>query len=118
MTRVKKTRSLKRIHKTKTGSISRFKEQARSEGYDRQTGKRVKKKTLSVYEKFLQENPEAKDRQHAEERAAALKAEQKAEQAKAARKQQDTERKEREDEAEDRRTLLDQLDDKDFGDIY
>lgn len=51
MTRIKKTRSLKRIHQVKTGSKQKLK---RSADNDRQTGK-GKKKTLSVYEKYLLE---------------------------------------------------------------
>lgn len=51
MTRIKKTRSLKRIHNVKTGSKQKLKRASES---DRQTGK-GKKKTLSVYEKYLLE---------------------------------------------------------------
>lgn len=59
MTRIKKNRSLKRIHKVKTGSISKLKREA---GGNRQNTKRLKgRKTLSVFEKYLLENPEAKD---------------------------------------------------------
>ena len=57
MTRKKKTRSLSRIHKVKTGNISKLKRASRQ---DRQTGKRVKHKSKSVFEKFLDENPEIK----------------------------------------------------------
>ena len=59
MTRKKKTRSLKRIHQVKTGNIQKLK---RAANHDRQTGKRVdkNKKVKSVYQKFLDENPEAK----------------------------------------------------------
>ncbi len=60
MTRRKKTRSLKRIHNVKTGSISKLK---RAESNDRQTGKRVNNKTKSVYEKYLEENPQAREKQ-------------------------------------------------------
>ena len=60
MTRRKKTRSLKRIHNVKTGSISKLK---RAESNDRQTGKRVSNKTKSVYEKYLEENPQAREKQ-------------------------------------------------------
>ncbi|MAD46759.1 MAG: hypothetical protein CMI02_03680 [Oceanospirillaceae bacterium] len=117
MTRAKKSRSLKRIHKVKTGSISKFKEQARGEGHDRQSGKRQKKKKLSVYEKFLQDNPEAKARHDAELRAEAEKAAKAKAAADAAQADQD-EPAEKTADDEDRRNLLDKLDDKDFGDIY
>ena len=60
MTRRKKTRSLKRIHNVKTGSISKLK---RAAGADRQTGKRVSNKTKSVYEKYLEQNPDAREKQ-------------------------------------------------------
>ena len=60
MTRRKKTRSLKRIHQVKTGSISKLK---RAAGADRQTGKRVSNKNKSVYEKYLEENPQAREKQ-------------------------------------------------------
>lgn len=56
MTRKKKTRSLKRIHSTKTGNAAKLKRQS---GFDRQGTKKVKKRTPSAYEKFLAENPDA-----------------------------------------------------------
>ena len=108
MTRVKKTRSLKRIHSVKTGSISRLKRQAREEGGDRQTGKRVKgRKVLSVYEKYLLENPEARER---DKPAAKPEAEKKDSKPKA------DEGKEKR--AERQQTLLEQLESKDLKDIY
>jgi len=58
MTRKKKTRSLSRIHNVKTGNIKKLKREA---GSDRQTGKRTNKKSKSVYEKFLEQNPEARE---------------------------------------------------------
>ena len=68
MTRVKKNRSLKRIHSVKTGSISKLKKAA---GVDRQVGKRVKgRRTLSAYEKFLLENPDASEAAKAAQKAA------------------------------------------------
>lgn len=57
MTRIKKTRSLKRIHQVKTGSKQKLK---RSADNDRQTGK-GKKKTLSVYKKYLLEKKNANE---------------------------------------------------------
>lgn len=62
MTRVKKTRSLKRIHQVKTGSVSKLKREARAAGHDRQGSKKSKDRTPSVYEKFLQEHPEAREK--------------------------------------------------------
>lgn len=58
MTRKKKSRSLKRIHNVKTGAVQKLKREA---GHDRQTGKRVKNATKSVFQKFLEENPDAKE---------------------------------------------------------
>lgn len=57
MTRRKKTRSLSRIHNVKTGNIAKLKRESNS---DRQSKKRVSKKTKSVFEKFLDDNTEAK----------------------------------------------------------
>jgi len=112
MTRVKKTRSLKRIHKTKTGSISKFKKAARDTGSDRQGGKRVKgRKVLSVYEKFLQENPDAREKTHA------TQPEPKAAEAKAEQEKAGTKDRER-DERNTGTDLLDQLDSKNLNDFY
>ncbi|MCY0965456.1 hypothetical protein [Parathalassolituus penaei] len=111
MTRQKKTRSLKRIHSVKTGSRSKMKREA---NFDRQTGKRVKNRVPSVYEKFLAENPEVRDQEVARETARQRKQEEAAvatpvnapEEVAAVRT------KERE------KTLLEQLETKDFKDIY
>src|SRR5690554_2777493 len=60
MTRIKKTRSLKRIHNVKTGSKSKIKKaQIRSGLEPRRKFSKVKKH-LSTYEKYLLENFEAK----------------------------------------------------------
>ncbi|MEE3191640.1 MAG: hypothetical protein VX281_11860 [Pseudomonadota bacterium] len=72
MTRKKKTRSLSRIHQVKTGSIKKLKREA---GTDRQSGKRTSKKNKSVFEKFLESNPEAKKQLKADQEAAARKKE-------------------------------------------
>ncbi|MCA6062367.1 hypothetical protein [Thalassolituus marinus] len=113
MTRVKKTRSLKRIHKTKTGSISKFKKVAREAGGDRQGGKRVKgRKVLSVYEKFLQENPDAREKTHTappEPKVVATKA---PEQDKVNAKERDR------DDRNSGTDLLDQLESKNLNDFY
>lgn len=62
MTRKKKTRSLKRIHDVRTGSIKDFKREANN---DRQPGKRVKgRRVLSAYEKHLQSLKQQKERAH------------------------------------------------------
>ncbi len=120
MTRIKKTRSLKRIHKVKTGSVSKLKREA---GADRQNTKRLKgRKTLSVFEKYLLENPEAKEAQT----QSAVDAERPA--VKGTDKKKDDKTKKQSNEssvtkkAEERtkrsKTLLEQLDSKDFDNFY
>lgn len=69
MTRIKKTRSLKRIHQVKTGSKQKLK---RSADNDRQTGK-GKKKTLSVYEKYLLEKKSANESGNAQKKSTSSK---------------------------------------------
>lgn len=62
MTRKKKTRSLKRIHDIRTGSIKDFKREANN---DRQPGKRVKgRRVLSAYEKHIQSLKAQKEHAH------------------------------------------------------
>lgn len=81
MTRIKKSRSLKRIHSVKTGSKSKIKKSLIRSGQDQGKTKASKeRKQLSAYEKFLLENPEAKakataESQKAEHKKAAAKAE-------------------------------------------
>ena len=105
MTRKKKTRSLSRIHKVKTGSISKLKREA---GNDRQSSKRIKgRKQTSTYEKSLAENPEAKQK--------AVDEQQKEQKAAETPKPIKTEPKEK---IVKERGLLDQLESKDFKDIY
>jgi hypothetical protein len=102
MTRKKKTRSLSRIHKVKTGNISKLKREA---GNDRQSSKRLKgRRTLSAYEKFLAENPEAK--------AKAVQEQQSQTESQPTQPPTETVKKVKE------KGLLDQLDSKDFNDIY
>jgi hypothetical protein len=61
MTRKKKSRSLKRIHSVKTGNISKLK---RAGTTDRQsTNLKAKNKPKSIYQKFLEENPDAIEKQ-------------------------------------------------------
>lgn len=113
MTRVKKTRSLKRIHDVKTGSKSKLKKQL---GADRQVGKRVQgRRVLSTYEKFLAANPEAKEAA----KDAQLQAEHKALSSKAEDKndapRNETASKEKRERS---KNLLDQFEDSNTKDIY
>jgi len=109
MTRKKKTRSLKRIHNVKTGNISKFKKDAEN---DRQSVRlKNRKKTKSVYQKFLDENPEvAAKEQQAAQQANKGKPEQAQNPAPAEPK--------KEEKTQDKTDLLSQLDDKNFNDIY
>ena len=62
MTRKKKTRSLKRIFNVKTGNKAKLK---RASDNDRQNSARFSKSTKkqkSAYQKFLDENPDAAER--------------------------------------------------------
>lgn len=106
MTRIKKNRSLKRIHKVKTGSASKLK---RSAGNDRQSSKRIKNRTLSVYEKFLAENPEAREHQASGQppKTPPPTVSEPEAKEKPAKTRNDTPK-----------SLLEQLDDVDFKDIY
>jgi hypothetical protein len=120
MTRQKKTRSLKRIHSVKTGNPAKLKREA---NFDRQTGKRVKNRVPSVYEKFLAENPEAKEQEIARNVASqtATRTKQVDTTASAAPKTPATPAirvAAEEDKRERSKTLLEQLDSKDFKDIY
>lgn len=117
MTRIKKTRSLKRIHKVKTGSISKLKREA---GGNRQSTKRLKdRKTLSVFEKYLLENPEAKQALVQHTTGASNK---EAEKKTSAGKQQSGATVKAVENAQERtersKTLLEQLDSKDFDSFY
>ena len=127
MTRIKKNRSLKRIHKVKTGSISKLKREA---GGDRQNTKRLKgRKTLSVFEKFLLENPEAKQAlvqpAVSTDKPAASAVKKDAEKKEVVQKQDtrvkakgDTATEQPEERTERSKTLLEQLDSKDFDNFY
>lgn len=111
MTRVKKTRSLKRIHDVRTGSKSKLKKQL---GTDRQVGKRVKGRRIpSAYEKFLAENPQAKEQERLEQQATQLNTE-----PKRAPSIKDNATAKVEDKPERSKSLLDQLDDRLTKDIY
>ncbi len=111
MTRVKKTRSLKRIHDVRTGSKSKLKKQL---GTDRQVGKRVQgRRVLSAYEKFLAQNPEAKEQERLEQQAAQANAEQSS-----APASKDAPKAKAEDKPERSKSLLDQLDGNLTKDIY
>jgi hypothetical protein len=132
MTRKKKTRSLKNIHSVKTGSVSKLK---RDSTTDRQSSNlKAKGKPKSVYQKFLDENPDAIEKQQqpiSPEKAAEklaefkLKAERAAAAKLAAKKPDSRFKKERpkkedqEDEKKEREPdLLGQLDNKNFNDFY
>lgn len=61
MTRIRKKRSLKRVHNVKTGSVSKIKKAQAFYGQSEPKRKQSKPhKQLSAYEKYLLENPEAK----------------------------------------------------------
>lgn len=134
MTRKKKTRSLKSIHSVKTGSVSKLK---RDSTADRQSSNlKGKNKPKSVYQKFLDENPEAIEKQQqpiSAEKLAAIAAEkslaekriaEKAESKKKAdskskskpRTKPEDDKKEQDREREP--DLLSQLDNKNFNDFY
>lgn len=116
MTRQKKTRSLKRIHSVKTGNPAKLKREA---NFDRQTGKRVKNRVPSVYEKFLAENPEAKEQEIARNAAAQNAAKARTEQVENTASVTPAIRTPAEEDKRERsKTLLEQLDSKDFKDIY
>lgn len=126
MTRKKKTRSLKNIHNVKTGNIAKLK---RAAGSDRQKTKRLKgRRTPSVFEKYLDENQQAKQAHVNDGIAAANKAQQRqiapAAELMPAPPAADTSKKETRVEAkkeprqESPTDLLDQLDSSSFKDIY
>lgn len=108
MTRKKKTRSLKRIHNVKTGSVAKLKREGAA---NRQSAKRIKKKTQSVFDKFMDENPHAKKKIIQDE----LKA---AEQKSVQKNTSDQADSETREPKEREKTLLEQLESKDFNDIY
>jgi hypothetical protein len=61
MTRKKKSRSLKRIHSVKTGNVSKLK---RAGTTDRQNSNlKSKAKPKSIYQRFLEDNPEAAEKE-------------------------------------------------------
>lgn len=135
MTRKKKTRSLKRIHSVKTGNASKLK---RDGDTDRQSSNlKSKNKPKSVYQKFLEQNPDAIEKQSQPKSAAPEKANKpKKEQSNSQEKSQSKPAthsnvdKKREDEhaqahetSKDNHTerepdLLSQLDNKNFKDFY
>lgn len=125
MTRKKKTRSLKSIHSVKTGSISKLK---RSSTTDRQSSNlKGKAKPKSVYQKFLDANPDAIEKQQQpiskEKIAADLAQEKQQAEELAARKakskqRKDTQEKPEENKQEREPDLLSQLDNKTFNDFY
>lgn len=109
MTRKKKSRSLKRIHNVKTGNISKLK---KANATDRQSTRlKNRAKPKSVYQKFLEENPEVAEQENKKALQAQQVSETKAEQEDKA-EEPVKESKEREPD------LLSQLDDKSFDDLY
>ncbi len=116
MTRKKKSRSLKRIHSVKTGNVSKLK---RAGTTDRQnTNLKSKAKPKSVYQKFLEENPEA-----AEKQVQPVPNEIKAKEAEKAAAIEPKRQKEKKAEAQEPKEerepdLLSQLDNKNFNDFY
>lgn len=123
MTRKKKSRSLKRIHSVKTGTPSKLK---RSSTTDRQSSIKAKSKPKSVYQKFLDENPDAieKQTQPVKEVAAKPADNTKAEPVKKVKdkpKKSEREAPQGKDTSNDRERepdLLSQLDNKNFNDFY
>jgi hypothetical protein len=128
MTRKKKTRSLKRIHSVKTGTPSKLK---RDSTTDRQASLKTKGKPKSVYQKFLDENPDAIEKQQQPATPAQEAAILAAEKAKleANKKLKDKPKNSAKPKKSDRETpveteserepdLLSQLDNKNFNDFY
>lgn len=130
MTRKKKTRSLKRIHSVKTGTPSKLK---RDSTTDRQSSIKTKGKPKSVYQKYLDENPDAIEKQYQplspEQEAAALAVEKakfealellkaKSKKKSKPRKSDREEPAKKEEEQEREPDLLGQLDNKNFNDFY
>ena len=121
MTRKKKTRSLKSIHNVKTGSITKLKKASVN---DRQNSNlKAKDKPKSVYQKFLDENPQAAEKQQqtqvaTNEKANTVPVQKTAKQDDAKNKAK--QRTEKDDKREDTREpdLLSQLDNKNFNDFY
>src|SRR5690554_2447918 len=107
MTRIKKTRSLKRIHNIKTGSKSKIKKAQIRSGLEPQRKFSKEKKQLSTYEKYLLENPEAKI---ADQKSATKK---KANTQVAAETKEPTVEK-----TERKKSLFDQFEDTKLKDIY
>lgn len=117
MTRKKKTRSLKRIHSVKTGNTSKLK---RAAAVDRQNSNlKAKNKTKSVYQKFLEENPEAAETQN-QNKPAKAQTQQADKQAskKPEEKPKKSDKVKKENQDEQEVDLLSQLDNKNFNDLY
>ncbi len=122
MTRKKKTRSLKRIHSVKTGTPSKLK---RDSTVDRQSSMKAKGKPKSVYQKYLDENPDAIEKQQQPTLTAEVIAKKAAEKARAEAKLKPKDKpnpkKSDRDEAKEKERepdLLSQLDNKNFDDFY
>lgn len=115
MTRIRKTRSLKRIHSVKTGSVTQIKKALAHSGQTAPKRKLSKEhKQLSAYEKYLLENPEAKKAEvkpTPEKKQGPYKD-------KAAEVASEKVKVEKAERIEKKKTLLEQLDDVNLKDIY
>ena len=111
MTRKKKSRSLKRIHNVKTGSVSKLKRAANT---DRQSSLSKKKdKPKSIYQKFIDDNPDAAEKQIANNGVQSASKEQRSADASNTNKEQKPQPA-----VEKEKDLLSQLDSKTFNDVY
>ena len=117
MTRKKKTRSLKRIHSVKTGTPSKLK---RASTMDRQsTNLKAKNKPKSVYQKFLDENPDAVEKQQPKVAVEEGKNKPSKKKAKPEPKVKPSQKKKDDERSEEREPdLLSQLDNKNLNDFY
>lgn len=113
MTRIRKKRSLKRIHSVKTGSISKIKKAQAHSGQVEPKRKLSKEhKQLSAYEKYLLENPEAKK---SDQKAKPAKKQESKAKVETTKKPVKTEKVEK---VEKKKTLFEQLDETKLKDIY
>lgn len=116
MTRKKKSRSLKRIHSVKTGNTSKLK---RAAAVDRQNSNlKAKNKTKSVYQKFLEENPEAAEAQVQSQTKQKTNNDKKKDKEETPKKPTKGEINRKDDKEEQEPDLLSQLDNKNFNDFY
>ncbi len=113
MTRIRKKRTLKRIHSVKTGSVTKIKKAQAHSGQAEPKRKLSKEhKQLSAYEKYLLENPEAKK---SDQQPVAAKKQEKKPEIELTKKQDKTDKVEK---IERKKTLFEQLDETKLKDIY